>query len=629
MFQLAPGIVHLVVVSIVLVWPTPQSIAETWVVNGPHQLASDANPGTDSLPLQTIDRAAQLAHPGDTILVHAGVYRERVSPARSGLAGQPIVFTAAPGERVVIKGSEVWQPRWRRFSGHSHIYSGTLDPLLFAGQPGNPFQTPLRGMPENRRQTLGQVFVDHQPLREVGDLEELRSTPSSWMVQLDGRELAIHFPHEVSRPDDQLVEITTRHRIFAPRQRGLGYIHVRGFIMEHCANQFPDQFWLSEYPQAGALGCRAGHHWQIEHNTVRHCQSIGIDCGYEGPHDTEGKQPTPQRTGYHLIQHNVISDNGCCGIAGMRSFSTRVIGNIVERNNCNGHVAPETGGMKFHYFVDGLIEHNLVRDNQSYGIWIDNVYRNARVTRNVVVGNRGSAVFVELGQGPILIDNNVLADSRFGLDVKTQRADGIATHDASGVTFANNLVSGCRRFGASHQKKTNRPNAGVSRIRLLGNLFIDNPAGHVDWPFPGLHAESNIANGNRFSSGGAFLVNPWSGMMASQLHEQLVIRLGHAPEVVEGGSVRLNLNEWQQVLPRVDNNLPLPQVSATVTRQLVLELKLGQSTDVTQAALVPGVSTDFFGEPRRAGTTAIGPFNSLSAGMNRVQLWPAAALPPE
>ena len=58
----------------------------------------DANRGTDSSPLRTIQHAANLAQPGDTIIVHEGIYRERVSPPRGGTSdAERIVFEAAPG----------------------------------------------------------------------------------------------------------------------------------------------------------------------------------------------------------------------------------------------------------------------------------------------------------------------------------------------------------------------------------------------------------------------------------------------------------------------------------------------------------------------------------------------------
>ena len=44
----------------------------------------NSNPGSKSAPLRTIQRAADLARPGDVITVHEGIYRERVNPPRGG-----------------------------------------------------------------------------------------------------------------------------------------------------------------------------------------------------------------------------------------------------------------------------------------------------------------------------------------------------------------------------------------------------------------------------------------------------------------------------------------------------------------------------------------------------------------
>ena len=69
---------------------------------------NDANSGTRAAPLRTIQRAADLAQPGDAITVHEGVYRERIKPPRGGQSDQKrIVYQAAPGEKVEIKGSDV------------------------------------------------------------------------------------------------------------------------------------------------------------------------------------------------------------------------------------------------------------------------------------------------------------------------------------------------------------------------------------------------------------------------------------------------------------------------------------------------------------------------------------------
>ena len=47
---------------------------------------SDAACGDAEHPFATISKAAQMASPGDTVIVHEGAYREQVDPKRGGLS---------------------------------------------------------------------------------------------------------------------------------------------------------------------------------------------------------------------------------------------------------------------------------------------------------------------------------------------------------------------------------------------------------------------------------------------------------------------------------------------------------------------------------------------------------------
>jgi parallel beta-helix repeat protein len=67
----------------------------------------DANPGTLAAPFRTIQKAANAAIAGDTVLVRAGTYRETVRVPRSGTAAAPITFQAYPGEQVTVSGADV------------------------------------------------------------------------------------------------------------------------------------------------------------------------------------------------------------------------------------------------------------------------------------------------------------------------------------------------------------------------------------------------------------------------------------------------------------------------------------------------------------------------------------------
>jgi len=71
-------------------------------------------------------------------------------------------------------------------------------------------------------------------------------------------------------------------KVFAPHARGLRNVTVRGFVMEHAANQWDDFFWLprsqannpspAAFAQGGLLSTRSGHNWLVEHNVLRHAK---------------------------------------------------------------------------------------------------------------------------------------------------------------------------------------------------------------------------------------------------------------------------------------------------------------------------------------------------------------------
>ncbi len=68
--------------------------------------ASDINSGSLEYPFLTIQKAADIAEAGDTIIIHEGTYREIVKPKNDGTSMAPITFKAAEGEKVVISALE-------------------------------------------------------------------------------------------------------------------------------------------------------------------------------------------------------------------------------------------------------------------------------------------------------------------------------------------------------------------------------------------------------------------------------------------------------------------------------------------------------------------------------------------
>ncbi len=77
---------------------------DTYYVDGIK--GSDANPGTQAAPWQTIQKAADVMEPGDVLIVPPGTYNERVVVTRSGADGAPITYRAEGA--VTMRGFTVY-----------------------------------------------------------------------------------------------------------------------------------------------------------------------------------------------------------------------------------------------------------------------------------------------------------------------------------------------------------------------------------------------------------------------------------------------------------------------------------------------------------------------------------------
>ena len=74
----------------------------------------DANPGTQSQPFGTIQRAADLARSGDTVRIRGGTYRESVQIKGRRAEERPILFCAVEGELARISGADPVEGPWTR-----------------------------------------------------------------------------------------------------------------------------------------------------------------------------------------------------------------------------------------------------------------------------------------------------------------------------------------------------------------------------------------------------------------------------------------------------------------------------------------------------------------------------------
>ena len=134
---------------------------------------SDIADGSEDRPFRTINRAASVALAGDTVVVHEGVYREWVDPRHGGRSDQRrITYEAAPGEHVVIKGSER-VTGWEPVGGT--VWKVTVPNSLFGSF--NPFAEEIDGdwivYPEadSPKKHLGDVYLNRLSFYGVGSAD--------------------------------------------------------------------------------------------------------------------------------------------------------------------------------------------------------------------------------------------------------------------------------------------------------------------------------------------------------------------------------------------------------------------------------------------------------------------------
>lgn len=331
---------------------------------------NNTNDGSVSKPFKTISAAANVAMPGDVITVHAGVYREQITPPRGGNSDQErIVYQAAPGEKVEIKGSEV-------IKGWQKLNNDTWEvkiPNTFFGD-FNPYSELVHGdwfwpNPKDRIYHRGAVYLN-------GDT-------TIWA----------NFQNE--NPNNELIEINVRKTVFYPHQNSINYIVVRGFTMSQAATPWTPP----TAEQFGLIGTHWSKGWVIENNTISQSKCVGITLGKYGDEwdnkseSVEGYIKTIERAaahswnsaniGHHIVRNNTITDCGQAGIAGSLGavFSTINHNSIHDIGKQNLFWGYEKAGIKIHAALDVSIIGNHIYQTEG-GIWLDWMAQGTRVSGN-------------------------------------------------------------------------------------------------------------------------------------------------------------------------------------------------------------------------------------------------------
>lgn len=487
-----------------LFWDDTTKYCRVLHVAQQHPKADDANPGTSDAPFKTINAAAKRLGPAEKVVIHAGVYRETVCPVQGGTGpGAMIAYEAAPGEKVVITGTEPFTPAARpsagwlipEVSGGATVWMADLPENVFAAY--NPFlvrnayeylyQYGERQDPEWLKRVFlrrGSVFFRGQPLRQVSFARDLATQDGAFWVEEPGLRIHFRLPGDVE-PGEPL-EITVREQTFAPRDTGLGYIRVSGLALQNAADGLP-------VPQRGSFSTSRGHHWIIDDCTVNGANGVGMSLGAQS---WDGRETAEM--GGHIVRRCEIRNCGICGIAGARGVRHSLFeDNLFEAIGYhNLERMWECAAIKFHFAEHCLIRRNIFRHiRHAAGIWLDVDNLNNRITGNVFadIETLQGGVFSELNYQRNLIDHNVFWNIR-GCGVL---ADGnekiVVAHNLFGE-FPDRQAVFCSLYQAA--RKSSGRTSICRANQVLNNIIIRGPH-RVAFA----RREQNVCDGNLYHSG--------------------------------------------------------------------------------------------------------------------------------
>jgi hypothetical protein len=437
---------------------------------------SDTNPGTKEAPFLTVSKAALIMKSSDTVTVHAGTYREWVSPFNSGLNKYShIIYRAAEGEEVWIKGSEQVKT-WKKEKGSSSIWKAVVPNSIFGSF--NPFAIKLAGdwlVSTSGMMTLhlGEVYLNNKSLYETDNIEKVKnpvfdnsqdnSNPFirrsvsqdpegslfKWHAEVTETETIIWANFHQYDPNKELVEINVRPAVFFPKEQGVNYIKVSGFKLSQAATQ-----WAPPTArQDGLIGPNWSKGWIIENNGISNSKCSGISLGKERASGqnlwiTENTLSGFNREleaifkayslgwnkdniGSHLIRNNEILHCGQTGICGHLGSVFSIIENnyIHDINTKREFFGHELGCIKLHAAIDVIIRNNYL-DNGFNGLWLDWQAIGTRVSGNVFINNDHWDIWTEVTHGPCLVDNNLFLS-------KTNYFDW-----GQGIAMVHNLFAG-------------------------------------------------------------------------------------------------------------------------------------------------------------------------------------------
>ena len=383
--------------------------AATWHV-------AQAGGGETASP--TIQAAVAKAQPGDTVIIHAGVYREAVQVKVNGTKEAPIVIAGAPNEEVVITGADgLPADKWEKLPDRQGVWR--YAPWTYRGCGWNRF---MAHPGDEKHKLIGrteQVILDGKLLRQVLQAEEL--TPGAFCADpLQSKALYLCLP-EGDAPSKHTIEASLRpvlmnitgsnivvrrlvfHHACNPAQTGALNIEGDGNVVEDCLVE-----WTN--------GCGAG--LGGERNIARRLVSRFNGQMGMGGHGADNLMEECRLVGNNVKGYSKMWEAGGIKVSLSRRF--RIARCIAEKND----------GCGFWFDIDNrdeIVEGCYSAENNGAGIFIE-ISETATVRNNLCVRNglkeeRGAwnSVGISLGESmSCVVEHNVCVGNRSGISIRQQ-----------------------------------------------------------------------------------------------------------------------------------------------------------------------------------------------------------------
>jgi hypothetical protein len=379
----------------------------------PHAYASTWHVSPVSLPnvparqqFRTIQNAANIVGSGDIVLIHSGVYREKVIIEKSGTPEKPIQFKAAPGANVIVTGLDRFT-EWNNEGGNVYSVNWPYRFIPWSKNEAHP--------DDEYHRLIGraeQVVINGRALRQTLQRDQL--SPGSFYVDLANERLYVLPPDGKDLTASNVgIEAATRSLLWECKG---DYVNLQGIHFQYAANP----------AQRGSV-------------VFRGRGEVAEDCIFERMNSYGAAFGGPDQT----ARNCTFQDNGQLGFGAYRAHNFLLTGCTVRNNNTKGFNRQwEAGGDKIVLSRGVILEKSRFIANRGSGIWFDIGNEDCIVQNCLIADNEDAGLYCEISYG-LRAHDNVATGNGFATTPGAWGAQaGIVLSSSPGCVITRNLLVG-------------------------------------------------------------------------------------------------------------------------------------------------------------------------------------------